>query len=159
MFREQTKPFLIKVFFVFCSSNKDSFSVPPTLNSVTPSDSSLDYFPLRAFVAQFSAQKLALMPFSLLYRHFLCAILAPHFVGFSPPYRTDAQPQKHTSTNYAPPPPPHPSGTIGLSLQCPWLRMSNVVPVNPLMSKCGIHISTMTPLNIKDDMLGKQEAS
>lgn len=110
MFREQTKPFLIKVFFVFCSSNKDSFSVPPTLNSVTPSDSSLDYFPLRAFVAQFSAQKLALMPFSLLYRHFLCAILAPHFVGFSPPYRTDAQPQKHTSTNYAPPPPTPPLG-------------------------------------------------
>lgn len=57
----------------------------------------------------------ALMPFSLSYRHFLCAILAPHFVVFSSfPYRRDTQPQKNTHIHQL-----CLCGLQGLSLQCP----------------------------------------
>lgn len=43
-----------------------------------------------SFCCLVRCSKSALMPFSLLYRHFLCAILAPCFVVFSsPPYRRD----------------------------------------------------------------------
>lgn len=56
-----------------------------------------------SFCCLVHCSKTALMPFSLLYRHFLCAILAPCFVVFSsPPYRRDTLPQKKNKKKETP---------------------------------------------------------
>lgn len=66
--------------------------------------------------------KTALMPFRLLYRHFLCAILAPWFVVFSSPYHRDLQPQKRTHNQ--------PLGAPRFVAIVSLPRMSNAVTVN-----------------------------
>lgn len=95
-----------------------------------------------SFCCSVHCSKTALMPFSLLYRHFLCAILAPCFVVFSsPPYRRDTSPQKktHTYTNYVPVGTwVCPSSASAEDEQCFYSK--------PPKSKIRILILTMTPL-------------
>lgn len=101
-----------------------------------------------SFCCSVHCSKTALMPFSLLYRHFLCATLAPCFVVFSsPPYWRDTSPQKkkhtHTYTNYVP---------VGTGVCPSSVRVEDeqCFYSKPSKSKIRILILTMTPLRIKE---------
>lgn len=106
-----------------------------------------------SFCCLVHCSKSALMPFSLLYRHFLCAILAPCFVVFSsPPYRRDTLPHKKKTLMHAPTMSPWAKGFVSAASV---LRMSNAVTVNPQSPRLGYIFWQWLLLRIKEGHTGK----